>query len=304
VDLSVRGPRVIQLGLKPNLGGRLEMKKRVQRIDSVAWSYTRTPFTAAPLLVILSLTVLIVPGCRSKRPSSSGPSSTNELIVSAAVSLKDAFNEIAALNEKRTGTKIHFNYGASGALQKQIESGAPADVFASASAKQMNDLAAKGFIIPATRTDFARNTLVLIVPAKAVISSFSDLTNTLVKKIAIGNPKTVPAGQYTEQTLNRLKLLPQIQAKLIYAEDVRQVLDYVVRDEVEAGVVYSSDAFSAGGKIKVVARVPDGSHDPILYPIAVIKESKQEGAARQFIELVRSAAGQNILAKHGFEAIK
>jgi molybdate transport system substrate-binding protein len=229
----------------------------------------------------------------------------NELTVSAAVSLKDAFNEIAVLNERRNGTKAHFNYGASGALQKQIESGAPADVFASAGARQMDELVTKGFIIPATRTDFARNSLVLIVPAKAsVISSFSDLSDPAVKKVAVGNPKTVPVGQYTEQMLTRLKLLPEIQSKLIFAEDVRQVLDYVVRDEVEAGVVYSSDALSAGDKVKVVARAADDSHDPILYPIAIVNDSKQQEAARKFIDFVVSSEGQSILAKHGFVPVK
>jgi molybdate transport system substrate-binding protein len=255
---------------------------------------------------IAALTLLVfVSGCGSGTPSATGPSPANELTISAAVSLKKAFNEIADLNEKRTGTKVHFNYGASGALQKQIESGAPADVFASAGAKQMDDLAGKGFIDPSTRKDFARNSLVLIVPAKEpILKSFSDLTNPAVKKIAVGNPKTVPAGQYTEQTLRKLSLLPQIQAKLIFAEDVRQVLDYVVRDEVDAGVVYSSDALSAGEKIKVVARATDESHDPILYPIAVVKESKQQEAAKKFIDLVLSSEGQGILAKHGFVSVK
>jgi molybdate transport system substrate-binding protein len=98
--------------------------------------------------------------------------------------------------------------------------------------------------------------------------------------------------------------LPQIQAKLIFAEDVRQVLDYVVRDEVDAGVVYSSDALSAGEKIKVVAHAPDDSHDRILYPIAAVKDSKQQEAARKFIALVLSSEGQAILVKHGFLTIK
>jgi molybdate transport system substrate-binding protein len=227
------------------------------------------------------------------------------LTVSAAVSLKDAFREIAELYEKRTGTKIHFNYGASGALQKQIESGAPADVFASAGAKQMDELASRSLIVPDTRTDFARNSLVLIIPAKGPgFASFSDLANPSVKKVAVGNPKTVPAGQYTEQTINKLKLLPQIQSKLIFAEDVRQVLDYVARDEVDAGVVYSSDALSAGEKVKVVAHAPNDSHDPILYPIAVVRDSQQKEAARKFIDLVLSAEGQAALVKHGFQAIK
>ncbi len=150
-----------------------------------------------------------------------------------------------------------------------------------------------------------RNSLALVVPPNgSVISSFGDLTNPAVKKVVVGNPKTVPAGQYTEQTFNRLKLLPQIQSKLVFAEDVRQVLDYVVRDEVEAGVVYSSDALSAGEKIKVVARAADDLHDPILYPIAVVKESNHQEAARKFIDLVLSSEGQGILARHGFVPIK
>ena len=255
-------------------------------------------------VAILTLLLVLIPGCRSRGPSPSG-APANELTVSAAVSLKDAFNEIAELYEKRTGTKIHFNYGASGALQKQIESGAPADIFASAGAKQMDELASRNLIVPDTRTDFAGNSLVLIIPAKGLtLSSFSDLSNPSVKKVAVANPKTVPAGQYTEQTLHNLKLLPQLQSKLIFAEDVRQVLDYVAREEVDAGVVYSSDAFSAGSKVKVVALAPNNSHDPIRYPIALVRDSQQKEAARKFIDLVLSTEGQAALVKHGFQTIK
>jgi len=251
------------------------------------------------LSIILTVLVLMLPGCQSKKASA------NELTVSAAVSLKDAFNEIADLSEKHNGTKIHFNYGASGALQKQIESGAPADVFASAGAKQMDELIAKGLIVVQSRKDFAQNTLVLILPmnAAAAITSFTDLAKPEVKKIAVGNSKTVPAGQYTDQMFKKLNLSSQIQSKLIYAEDVRQVLDYVVRGEVDAGVVYSSDVLSAADKVKVVARGNDDSYDRILYPIAVVKESHQQEAAQKFIDLVLSSEGQAILTKHGFIAI-
>jgi len=256
-------------------------------------------------VAILALLLGLTPGCRPLGPSPSGSTAENELTVSAAVSLKDAFNEIAELYQKRTGTKIHFNYGASGALQKQIESGAPADIFASAGAKQMDELASRNLIVPDTRTDFAGNSLVLIIPAKGMtLSSFSDLSNPSVKKVAVGNPKTVPAGQYTEQTISNLKLVSQLQSKLIFAEDVRQVLDYVAREEVDAGVVYSSDAFSAGSKVKVVASAPNDSHDPIRYPIALVRDSQQKEAARKFIDLVLSAEGQAMLVKHGFQAIK
>jgi len=264
-------------------------------------STSSRPLVATKVVIVAALLLSIL-SCRASRPSSS---TGNELIVSAAVSLKDAFNEIADLNEKRNGTKIRFNYGASGALQKQIEAGAPADVFASAGARQMDDLIARRLIVPDTRKNFARNSLVLIVPAKSAgVNSLSDLANPSVKRVAVGNPKTVPAGQYTQQTFNKLELLPQIQAKLIFAEDVRQVLDYVVRDEVDAGVVYSSDALSAEDKIKVVATAPDNSHDPILYPIAVVKDAKHQDAANQFIDLLLSSEGQAILVKYGFLTIK
>src|SRR6185295_13560201 len=162
--------------------------------------------------LVLLLLALALPGCRSNKSAS--PVGSSELIVSAAVSLREAFNEIAELERKQSNTVVHFNFGASGALQKQIESGAPADIFASAGAKQMDELAARNLIAPATRKDFARNVLVLIAPADNVaIAALGDLAKPEVKKIAVGNPKTGPAGQYTEQTLNKLKLLPQIQSK-------------------------------------------------------------------------------------------
>jgi len=256
----------------------------------------------AALALALSgtLALVVLSGCRPKAPAAA-----NELVVSAAVSLKDAFNEMARIQEQRTGVKIRFNFGASGALQKQIEAGAPADIFASAGAKQMDELAAKNLIIPASRKDFVRNVLVLIQPPNGPpLSSFTDLTKPEVKKLAIGNPRTVPAGQYTEQTFTKLKLLPEIQARLIYAEDVRQVLDYVVRGEVDAGVVYSSDALTGGGHVRIVARAPEEAHDPILYPIAIVRESQRADPAQKFIDLVLSQEGQNILAKYGFVAIK
>lgn len=252
--------------------------------------------TAITTLFVL----LLITGCRP-----SGPTASGEIIVSAAVSLKSAFVEIGQLNEQRNNTKVHFNFGASGALQKQIESGAPADVFASAGARQMDELAARNLIVTSTRTDFVRNVLVLVAPVNGVsITSFSDLTRDDIKRIAIGNPKTVPAGQYTEQTFNKQSLLPSIQPKLIYAEDVRQVLDYVARGEVDAGVVYSSDVLSGGARVKEVARAPDDSHEPIVYPIAIVKDSQRQEAAQKFIDLVLSAEGQRILAQHGFVPVK
>lgn len=189
-------------------------------------------------------------------------------------------------------------------MQSQIESGAPVDVFASAGAKQMDELTAHGFIDGESRRDFARNTLVLIVPqaSQLNLSGFGDLADARVRRIAVGNPQTVPAGQYTAQVFEKAGLRDKLQEKLVFAEDVRQALEYVVRGEVEAGVVYATDARAAGEHVRVAATATEETHDPILYPIAVIKNSKQKQAAREFVELLVGAEGQAVLRKYGFES--
>jgi molybdate transport system substrate-binding protein len=264
-------------------------------------------------LLLATMILVIAAGlaCRHSGPSGSnrGRQDGREITVSAAVSLKDAFREIAKQYEDRTGGKINFNFGASGALQKQIESGAPVDVFASAGIPQMDALATQGLIAPETRRDFARNTLVLVVPADSTsgIASFADLADSggsKAPKLAIGNPKTVPVGQYAEQTLTRLGLWERLAPRLILAEDVRQALDYVARGEVDAGIVYSSDVRATGDRVRIVATAPADSHDPILYPIAVVRASSRQEAAVEFIEAVMSDDGQRILEKYGFERVR
>jgi len=229
-----------------------------------------------------------------------------EIIVSAASSLKDSFIEIGKLYENRTGVKVNFNFGASGILQKQIESGAPVDVFASAGEKQMDELGSKRLIVEESRRDFARNILVLVAPIdlKSHLSSFNDLDSPEVKRIAVGSPKTVPAGQYAQQLLTNMMLWNKIQSKLVFAENVRQVLDYVARGEVDAGIVYASDIQIAQDKVITVARSPENLHDPILYPIAVIKESRNHDAAMGFVRLVLIPEGQSILSKYGFLSVR
>ena len=243
--------------------------------------------------------------CRRSEPSGSGGNSrpARDVTVSAAVSLKDAFRDIGKQYESRTGGKVNFNFGASGALQKQIESGAPVDVFASAGRPQMDALVSQGLIEPGTQRDFARNVLVLVVPADSTSgpTSFTDLGGSKVTRLAVGNPKTVPVGQYAQQTLTRLGLWQQLQSRLILAEDVRQTLDYVARGEVDAGVVYASDVRAAGDKVRKVATAPEALHDPILYPIAVVRASSSKDAARAFIDAVMNDEGQRTLDKYGFE---
>ena len=226
----------------------------------------------------------------------------SEILVSAAISLKNAFEEIGSMLEKQTGIRARFNLGASGLLQKQIETGAPVDVFASAGEKQMDELQAQGLILTETRRNFARNVLVLVVPARsqAPIHSFADLARPEVVRVAIGSPKTVPAGQYAQEALTKLKLWDRIQSRLVLAENVRQVLDYVARGEVDAGVVYASDVPAAHGTTSIAAYAPPGSHSPILYPIAVVKGTGSRSAAQRFIDLTLTSAGQAVLRKYGF----
>jgi len=249
--------------------------------------------------LVFFFALLIISACRTN----SGPA--DSITVSAAASLKDAFNEIGSLYKTKTGREVNFNFAASGVLQRQIETGAPIDVFASAAEKQMDDLAAKGLIDAKSRRNFAQNTLVLVVSqnTKLNLAGFNDLTNPEVTKIAIGNPKTVPAGQYSEQVFGKLGLKDAVQPKLVLAEDVRQVLDWVVRGDADAGVVYATDARIGGEKVRMVASAPEDSHEPILYPLAIVKNSGQEQAAKEFVELVMSAEGQAILQKYGFTTV-
>jgi len=237
-------------------------------------------------------------------PSASGQN--RPIVVGAAISLKESFNELGGIYEHRTGTKVTFTFAASGELEKQIEAGAPVDVFASAAEKEMDELQAKNLIDRATRADFARNSLVLVVPvdSKLQMQSFPDLEKPSVTKIAIGNPKTVPAGQYAQRLLRNTQIWPKIESRLILAENVRQVLDYVAREEVDAGIVYATDVQVAQGKVSIAARGADGDYGPILYPLAVIQDSASANAARGFVGLVLSPEGIQILKKHGFQPVK
>ncbi len=251
---------------------------------------------------VVSATVLILSFALMSAAFCSAEKNNKEILISAAVSLKDAFEEIGAIYEKQTKVQVRFNFGSSGLLQKQIETGAPVDVFASAGAKQMDALQARRLIDSKTRRNFAGNTLVLVVPAhsKILLRSFSDLARPEVMRVAIGNPKTVPAGQYGQEVLRNLNLLDKLQSRFVLAENVRQVLDYVVRGEVEAGIVYASDVEGARGKITVAAHAPKGSNASIQYPIAVVIGTAKQIDARRFIDLTLSDRGQTILKKYGF----
>lgn len=227
--------------------------------------------------------------------------SAAELTVSAAASLTNAFKDIGAAYEARhPGTKVLFNFAASGALLQQIAKGAPVDVFASADQDTMDQAQQQQLIKPQARHNFAGNSLVVIVPSDSTLApkTVQDLLSSKVTRIAIGMPASVPVGRYTKAVLEKAGLWTPAQAKMIAAASVRQALDYVARGEVDAGFVYATDAAVMPGKVKVAFTVP--TQVPVLYPIAPIADGAHAGEAAQFTAFVLSAPAQAILAKHGF----
>ena len=224
-----------------------------------------------------------------------------ELVVSAAASLTNAFQAVGkAFEQRRPGARVIFNFAASGPLLAQIRQGAPVDVFASADQETMNRAASAKLLDDATRIDFARNTLVLIVPAAAAQTPhrLSDLTGTPYARIATGTPATVPVGHYTMGAIAQAGLTAALQPKWIYGDSVRQVLNYVARGEVDAGFVYRTDALIERGKTRIALTVPTAT--AVRYPIAQIAASKNAALARDFIAFVHGDTGQEVLARFGF----
>ncbi len=194
-----------------------------------------------------------------------------------------------------------LNFGASDVLLQQIVKGAPADVFASADQKAMDKAVEEKAVKPASRVDFAANEIVLIVPtdSKANIKSLKDLERADVKRIAYGNPASVPVGRYTQAALQAEGLWDAVQAKSVLAQNVRQSLDYVARGEVDAGFVFATDAAVMPGKVNVAVRVP--SKTPVTYPIALTARETAAKEAESFVKYVLSPAGQEILSRYGFQ---
>jgi molybdate transport system substrate-binding protein len=233
----------------------------------------------------------------------SGGAAAADLVVSAASSLTDAFQAVGKAYEgKHPGTHVVLNFAASDVLLRQIASGAPADVFASADQTAMDKAVEAKAIVPATRRDFASNRLVLIVPkgSKARVTSPADLKADTIKRVAYGDPASVPVGRYTKAALEQQGLWDVVSAKGVLAQNVRQSLDYVARGEVDAGFVFATDASIVKDKVDVAATVP--TPKPITYPIAVVAGSKQSGEAASFEAFVQSPEGRGILAGFGFQA--
>jgi len=253
------------------------------------------------LVATAIFTLLLTIGLPTFTSSTVVAQSNTNLIVSAAASLKEVLEGIKPIyQQSKPNIKINYNFAASGTLQQQIEQGAPADVFISAGKKQIDNLESKGFLSPGTTTVIAKNRLVLIVPSNSVgVSSFYNLRDAKIKRIAIGEPRSVPAGQYAEQVLKNLKIWDNIQPKLVYANNVRQVLAAVESGNADAGLVYITDA-KISHQVKIVVAADEKSHSPIVYPAAVIKKSKNVDAAQDFVKFLSSTPAKNILQKYNF----
>lgn len=228
-----------------------------------------------------------------------------ELTISVAASLKDVMGEIKLAYEKQNSDIVlTYNFGSSGSLQKQIEQGAFVDVFISAATKYMDELEDKGLIIEDTRKDFLENKLVLIEPIEfSAITDFNGLAKDTVKRIGIGEPKSVPAGQYGEELFNNIGIIDLLRSKFVYAKDVREVLLWVETGNVDAGLVYETDA-RASEKVRLVARAPEGMYTPVYYPAAVIKESENREEAKDFVEFLYSSEAKPIFEEYGFVFIE
>jgi len=223
------------------------------------------------------------------------------LTVSAAISLSNALQEIKSLYQgSQPSVNLTYNFGASGALLQQIEQGAPVDVFFSAAAKQMDTLQQKNLLVPGTRRTLLTNSVALITPKNGpALADFKDLTRSQVQKIAIGEPRSVPAGQYAQEVLTNLKIFDALKPKLVYGNNVRQVLSYVETGNVDAGIVYITDA-KQSNSVQVGAIAPPNLHSPIVYPVAVLKDSKNVTAARNFVQFLSGSQAKAVFQKYGF----
>ncbi len=235
--------------------------------------------------------------------SSTAPSTKKvELTILAAASLTDVCNELKGIYEgSHAGVTLTCSYAGSGALQTQIEEGAPADVFISAAKKQMNALKEKSLMKEDTIRNLLENKVVLIVPAdsKLELKSFEDLKSDSVKMVGIGEVESVPVGQYAKTIFTNLGFWDTIEKKANFGTDVRTVLSWVETGEVDCGVVYATDAYTTD-KVKIVAEAPAGSCDPVIYPAGVVAASKNAAAAEEFVTFLKSEEAMKVFEKYGF----
>ncbi len=270
----------------------------------------------ANLCITAFLLVILLAGCGvDSQPPALQPVTEQEngqeeitpqtLTVSAAASLTDVMEEIKGFYEEKTVHTLVMNYGSSGALQQQIEQGAPADVFISAAQRQMDVLQEEGLILAESRVDLLENKVVLIIPVAGdnkEITDFNSLTTDSLKLLAIGEPESVPAGRYAKEVLSSLGIWKKLEEKCVLGKDVRQVLTYVETGNVDAGIVYMTDALTSE-KVKIAATAPAGSHTPVTYPAAIVRGTSVLQVAEDFMAYLQSNEVAEIFERHGFTFI-
>ena len=249
----------------------------------------------------LAIALLLAIGFKGLNPAPAQAQSAT-LLVAAAASLQDVLTELDPVFEAaHPGVTVNYNFAASGVLQQQIEQGAPVDVFFSAATKQMDALQAESLIVAETRRNLLTNQLALIVPKSSTLglTGFRQLTNASIKKISVGEPRSVPVGQYTAELLTNLGILEQVRSRLVYGNSVRNVLAAVESGNADVGVVYSTDA-KISAQVTQVATAPDRLHSPIVYPIAVVKASRNLDAAKLYAQFLASDPAKATFRKYGF----
>lgn len=225
--------------------------------------------------------------------------------VAAAASLKNCMDEsmIPAFNKKYPDVKIQTTYDSAGKLQSQIESGADIDLFISAALKQMNALKDKGLMDNDSITNLLENKIVLIVPKNSTlgIADFKDIVK--ANKVALGDPESVPAGQYAKEALTNLKLWDEVSQKASFGSNVTEVLAWVAEGSADAGIVYKTDAIS-NDKVKIIAEAPEGSVEKVVYPAGIVKASKNKDAAELFLKFLQTDEATKIFKSYGFDIYK
>lgn len=260
-------------------------------------------------LICMTMVLSLLSGCGNSK-SGNGTNTASQkgtqkeqvtILVAAAASLKNCMEKDLkqAFEESNPGIKVNFTFDSSGKLQQQIESGADVDVFVSAAQKQMNELKAKDLMISDSVIDLLENKVVLIVPANSnlKISSFNDIL--LANKIALGDPKSVPAGQYAQEAFEKLGIWDKVSAKASYGTNVTEVLNWVASGSADAGIVYATDAAQTKD-VKVIAEAPAGSVSKVIYPAGIVKATTKKDAADAFIKFLKSDKASDIFKKSGF----
>lgn len=261
-------------------------------------------FTNSLKYMLLPVLIFVMAACGNGDTADKSGEAAEDAVegtitVSAAASLVDALEEVSErFNEKYPDVQVDFNFGGSGALTQQIFQGAPADLFFSANESHFEEVVEEGYIDGGNTVDLLRNEIVLVVPeGSSAVTSFDDLEN--ADSIGLGNPQSVPAGEYSMEAFENMDIMEEIESKFIFATDVRQVLNYVETENVDAGVVYHTDALTSDG-IEVVDTAPEDSHSPVVYPLGTLNGTDNPKAQRAFYEFVQSEEAGEVFNEYGF----